>query len=219
MAEEAGTTPGAGADEGTLDVTGFSVSGEEVLPGKAEARTFSQDDLDRIVKDRLARQKSQFADYEDLKAKAARLDEVEAANLSELEKAQKAAADAAAELDRIRTEAQEARLTAAILAEVAKADRKVVDPEAALRLLDRSTLELGEDGVPTNTADAVDALLEARPFLVSSVGGSARGNADQGARKPGPTQLSREALASMKPDEINRARIEGRLNDVLAGKQ
>jgi len=205
MAEEA-VTPAEPVIEATPD------------PEPVEPRTFSQEDLDRIVKDRLARQKSQFGDYDDLKAKASKFDEIEEASRSELEKAQKAAADAAAERDKILTEVREARLTAAVLAEVAKTDRKVVDPEAALRLLDRSTLELGEDGVPTNTAEAVDALLEARPFLVGSAGGSARGNADQGARQGGVKQLSREALASMSPDEINQARREGRLDSVLAGK-
>lgn len=181
-----------------------------------EPRTFSQDELDRIVKDRLARQKSQFGDYDDLKAKAAKLDEIEEASRSELEKAQKAAADAAAERDTILAEAKEARLNAALMAEVAKADRKVVSPEAALRLLDRSTLELGEDGVPTNTAAAVDTLLETMPFLVAS--GGARGNADQGARQAGKEQLSRSALSEMTPDEINQARLDGRLENVLAGK-
>ena len=204
MAEEA-VTPAEPVIEATPD------------PEPAEPRTFSQEDLDRIVKDRLARQKSQFGDYDDLKAKALKFDEIEEASRSELEKAQKAAAEAVAERDKILTEAKETRLYAALLAEVAKTDRKVVDPEAAIQLLDRSTLELGEDGVPTNTAEAVDALLEARPFLVGS-GGSARGNADQGARQGGVKQLSREALASMSPDEINTARREGRLDSLLAGK-
>ena len=209
MAEETGTEQGAN-DEGT-----------QGTPGTQEpARTFSQEDVDRIVKERLARQKTQFADYEELKTKAAKHDEAEAAALSELEKAQKVAADAVAERDKIRAEAQEARLTAAILAEVAKTDRKVVDPEAALRLLDRSTLELGEDGVPTNTAQAVDALLEARPFLVAAGGSGTRGSADQGARKGnGPAQLSRDDLKGMKPEDIVKARREGRLLGVVSGTE
>lgn len=211
MAEDTGTGQGDG-DGGAGDGT----QGTQDAP-----RTFSQEDLDRIVKERLARQKTQFADYEDLKAKAAKLDEVEANNLSELEKAQKAAAEAVAERDKIQAEVKEARLTAAILAEVAKTDRKVVDPEAALRLLDRSTLELGEDGVPTNIAQAVDALLEARPFLVVSGGSGTRGSADQGARSGGSKveQLTREDLKSMKPEDIVAARREGKLLGVVSGTE
>lgn len=210
MAEDTGT--GTENDEQNDDGQGTS--------GNDTPRSFSQDDVDRIVKERLARQKSQFADYDELKGKAAKFDEIEEASRSELEKAQKVAADAVAERDKIMAEAKEARLTAAILAEVAKTDRKVVDPEAALRLLDRSTLELGEDGIPTNTAEAVDALLEARPFLVASAGGSGtRGSADQGARKSEPGQLSRKDLEGMKPEDVVKARREGRLAGVISGTQ
>lgn len=47
----------------------------------------SQDDLNRIISDRVAREKAKTADYGDLKAKAARLDEIEQANKTEAQKA------------------------------------------------------------------------------------------------------------------------------------
>lgn len=50
-------------------------------------RTFTQSELDAIVQDRLAREKSKYADYEELKTKATKLDEVEEAQKSELQKA------------------------------------------------------------------------------------------------------------------------------------
>lgn len=50
-------------------------------------KTVPQSEVDRIVKERLARQKEQhFADYDDLKAKAARLQEIEDANKTEAQK-------------------------------------------------------------------------------------------------------------------------------------
>lgn len=54
----------------------------------------TQEDLDRVLGDRLKRERAKFADYDELKAKAARLDELEAANKSELEKANERAAEA-----------------------------------------------------------------------------------------------------------------------------
>ena len=56
--------------------------------GKAtEAKTFTQEQVDSIVKERLARAKATPpADYDELKAKAARLDEIEDAQKSELER-------------------------------------------------------------------------------------------------------------------------------------
>ena len=71
--------------------------------GKPE-RTFTQDDLDKAVRDRLNREKAKYADYGDLKAKAEQYDELTAAQKTaeqraaeDLAKAQKAAADALAE--------------------------------------------------------------------------------------------------------------------------
>lgn len=71
--------------------------------GKPE-RTFTQDDLDKAVRDRLNREKAKYADYGDLKAKADQYDELTAAQKTaeqraadDLAKAQKAAADALAE--------------------------------------------------------------------------------------------------------------------------
>lgn len=47
----------------------------------------SQADLDAIIKERVARERKKFEDYDDLKAKASRLDQIEEANKSEVEKA------------------------------------------------------------------------------------------------------------------------------------
>lgn len=72
----------------------------------------SQEQLDGILKGRLARERekvaSKYADYDDLKAKAAKFDEAEAAGMSDLEKARKeigelkAAAAKRDEADRMR---------------------------------------------------------------------------------------------------------------------
>ncbi|MEU0492570.1 DUF4355 domain-containing protein [Nocardiopsis sp. NPDC006139] len=51
-------------------------------------RTFNQADVDRIVQQRLAREREQYADYEDVKAKAAELDKLREAEKTDLEKLQ-----------------------------------------------------------------------------------------------------------------------------------
>ena len=67
--------------------------------GNNEVRTFTQEDVDRIVTERLKRERMATADYEDLKAKAQKFDEMEEANKSELQKATDKAAALQAELD------------------------------------------------------------------------------------------------------------------------
>jgi hypothetical protein len=60
----------------------------------------SQDDLNRIITERVSRERSKFSDYDDIKAKAAKFDELDQANKSEIERAQErvAAAEKAAEV-------------------------------------------------------------------------------------------------------------------------
>ena len=92
-------------DDPSNEGGGGSDTGEQQQDdgGKPE-RTFTQDDLDKAVRDRLNREKAKFADYGDLKAKADQLDQLTAAQKTaeqraadDLAKAQKAAADALAE--------------------------------------------------------------------------------------------------------------------------
>lgn len=52
-----------------------------------QERTFTQTELDAIVRDRLAREKGKYADYDEIKAKALKFDEAEEANKTELQKA------------------------------------------------------------------------------------------------------------------------------------
>ena len=72
----------------------------------AEEKTFTQAELDAVVKDRLKREREKYADYDDLKAKATKFDEYEAANKSELEKANERANALQAELDGIKKKAE-----------------------------------------------------------------------------------------------------------------
>lgn len=176
----------------------------------------SQDQFDAMVKARINREREKYADYEDLKTKAAKLAELEAANLTELEKSQKRTADLERKAADAEARAQENLLRASVVAEAAR--KNVVDPDAVVALLDRSVLEFNEDGTPTNTAEAVDELLKAKPYLVGTVGG-ARGNADQGARQFSGNQLGDDALKSMSPEQIDKAHREGRFSELLGANR
>ena len=52
-----------------------------------ETKTFTQDELNAIVNDRLGRERAKYSDYDAMKAKAAKFDELEEANKTELQKA------------------------------------------------------------------------------------------------------------------------------------
>ena len=76
---------------------------------EGQTRTFTQEELNAIVGKRLAEEKSKFADYEDLKAKASKFDEMEEANKSELQKATERANALETELKGLK-KAEEVRL-------------------------------------------------------------------------------------------------------------
>ena len=67
-------------------------------PTPAEPQTFTQDDVNRIVAKRVAK----YADYDELKQKAAKFDEQVEAGKSELQKATEKASSLQAELDALK---------------------------------------------------------------------------------------------------------------------
>lgn len=164
FAPEAG---GEGAGEGG---TGAGAGGEglgnEGTPGagtEGAGTAFTQADVDRIVRDRLARQKAQFGDYDDLKTKAAEFDKIAESQKSELEKAQERATKAEAEAQATQERAQRLLTDASLQAAAAG---KLADP-TDVALIDRTAIEYGEDGAPTNVAALVDALIESKPHLAA----------------------------------------------------
>lgn len=142
-------------------------------------KTFTQEELDRIVADRIARERKKtdkFADYDDIKAKLSELEtaqeERKKAEMSETERL-------AAELEEARKKAQEAeeRGSSAITA----ANQRLINAEfkalarehnvpadrlaAALKLADLSAVTVDDEGSPQGVEDAVKALIEANPYL------------------------------------------------------
>lgn len=81
-----------------------------------DTKTFTQAELDAVVKDRLKREREKYSDYEDLKAKAAKFDEAEEANKTELQKVTERAKALEDELNGLK----EAEKLRAMRAEVAK---------------------------------------------------------------------------------------------------
>jgi hypothetical protein len=184
-------------------------------------KTFTQADVDRIVQERLARDRKERPsddEIKELRDKAKKYDDLEAQSKSELERERERAEKAEKEAEAARAEAKETRLKSAILAEAGKADRKVVDPEAILSLIDKKSLTLDDSGAPTNITEVMDALLEAKPYLVStgSTTTTRTGAADQGARggDGGKEQLA--STDGMSADEIAEAVADGRLDTYLS---
>lgn len=76
----------------------------QTVDNGGQEKTFTQAELDKIVQERVGRERAKFEGYDDLKAKAQKLDEMEEARKSELQKAQERADAAEAQLKKMQHE-------------------------------------------------------------------------------------------------------------------
>jgi len=138
-------------------------------------KTFTQADLDRLIDERLKRERSKFADYDDLKTKADKLAELEAQGKTETQKL----TDKLAETER-RAAAAEAR---AMRMEVAA--EKGLTASQAKRLVGESREDL--------EADADDLLKTFKPSGANGDGAAdGAGDGTGGTKPPGrPTEKLR----------------------------
>lgn len=141
-------------EDGTPDGGG---DGGEQPPGFKPPAT--QDEFDRMVANRLNRERQKFADYDELKEKAAKFDEADAASKSEVQRLQDQLADRDAKLADL---PKQARSEAIRFASKATA-KGFHDPEDALLFIEVDDLS---DGAAVD--QALDELAERKPHLLRS---------------------------------------------------
>ncbi|MDR7253716.1 hypothetical protein J2X46_002706 [Nocardioides sp. BE266] len=130
-----------------------------------DAKTFTQEQVNAMLAEQKRKSGEKFADYADLKAKAAKLDEIEAASASELEKAVKAATAEA-------TGAERARVSGILAAAEARAQasERFQNPATAVKLLDLSSVAVTDEGEVDGAAvkGLLDSLAESDPYLLKA---------------------------------------------------
>jgi multidrug efflux pump subunit AcrA (membrane-fusion protein) len=201
MADETTTTEQPETDNATAAGDGQGQAAPPV--------TFTQDQLDAIVKDRLERANAKITSdlmaelgIEDTATAKKTLAEAQAAKeaqMSELEKAQAdiaeaqaQAAQATTEAEAIKVQADEALLKAAIISQAGNFHK----PMQAWLLIDRSKIETQEDGTYKGIDEALKVLAETDPHLIKADG------------QPGPGTPTRA-----KPKSIAEKLIEGQKKD------
>jgi hypothetical protein len=145
---------------------------------KPETKTFTQEELDKIVADRIARERKKiekFADYDDLKTKASEyekaLEEKRLAELSAQERAEEIAKKFEAErneyakqLDELKSQAQREKIVNAFIKAAPGVNIPADRIDAALKLADLSAVNIGENGVE-GLEDVMNALVTNYSFL------------------------------------------------------
>jgi ribosomal protein L15 len=132
---------------------------------------------------------------------AAKLKEIEDAQLSEADKLKKAADEAAGKVTAAETRLRET-LTRL---EIERGARKlnIVDEDAAFRLLDASAIQYGDDGAPKNVQTLLEALVKAKPYLAGVEGGASGGGSSNPGRGRSGGDLTKADLAKMTPQQIS----------------
>jgi hypothetical protein len=146
--------------------------------------TLKQSELDQMIQDRALREtRSKYSDYDELKAKAEKLDAAESERKTEIERATEAAATA-----QKRAEAAEARelSTRRETAIMVEASKQGADTEIVLAVLANSEDIMVQDGKVLGVQAAVTQLLEDKPHL--KIGGAPprSGAAEFGGNDSGP---------------------------------
>ena len=169
--------------------------------------------------ERLARKDS------DRRAKAleAELDELRKGQMSEQERAVADAhkAGATEAIGKVQDRLFAAEVRAAAAGRVADTTL-LSDPDVARKLLGLEVVPVDSDGnIDTEAiSGAIDRMVTERPFLAAAAGATPppkpTGSADGGARGSStPSQFGRADLQSMTPEQITKAKADGRLNDLL----
>lgn len=155
----------------------------------------SQEDFDRMVQDRLQRERKKYEGFDEIKQKAEEFDKLQAANQSEQEKLQTALEAEKQRAAKLEDDLKTTRVTNAVVEHAEKLN--LADPRAAARLVNRSDLEYDDDGTPK--ADSVKAaltkLVEEYPILKGS---RFQGGGDGGARGNGSGSTSMNDLIRQK---------------------
>lgn len=165
--------------------------GTQPTPQPEPSKTFTQEQVNNWLADDRRKTLAKFADYDDLKAKAAKFDEIEAQNATELDKAiKKADSEARADM----SAKTNLRLIGAEV-KAAAAAAKFNDPaDAVIQLREKfGGIKVTDDGEIDEAA--VKALIEQlaadKPYLVKADNGRPQPLPGQGHHQP-PVNAGRD---------------------------
>lgn len=198
-------------------------------PATTPADEFDRDRAMATIHAQREKEKQLKAELAEAKKAADRLAEIEAAQMTEQEKAVKRAEEA----EKLAAAAMEQMRTGLLLAELAKPEHGIVDAEAAAALI--TGVEYDDHGRPTNATDRITALLEAKGFLKATGAAAAtvaKPTINSGAGTtpaPGPNLLPEEVQMAeklgMSPEryaalkEVRNAADYQKLSDQAAAAQ
>lgn len=148
----------------------------------------------------------------------ARLKAFEDAQLSDSEKAQREFEETRTRADKNENRARELEVKYQLALAATNPENNIGDVKAAIKLIDRDTLEFDGNGNITNLQDALETLKAEYPSVVASNKPSAphTGNTNP-AKTPSAKKYTHADIKKMSPEKIVELQVAGELNHLLSG--
>ena len=187
-----------------------------------KVKTFTEDEVNEIIKKRLERERKKYADYDDLKAqleqfrqaeeerKRAEMTELERYK-ADLEKALNERQTFEQELAKLRESIKQERIKNAFITAATNANIAYIDD--AYRLADLSAVTIDEDGNVVGMEDVIKALVEHKPFLLAQAKKEPKPIGESTNPKNDKSDKSAEQLLR---EAAEKARRTGRPEDLAA---
>ena len=154
-------------EEGTLD---SDITNAPEPIETAPERQFTQAEVNKITselrRDLTRKTSEKFSDYDDLKARAAKADELEQAQLSESERLTARLQEAEKRAIAASDQASAAMIASEV--KVRAVEMGIIDPDAAFVLMDRTNVQYSAENGVSGVEDSLTSLLESRPWLRST---------------------------------------------------
>lgn len=193
---------------------------EEKPDATPAPKTFTQDEVNAYMGKVRAEERGKYTDYERLKERAKVADQLESANLSAKDKADRAAA----EWQRKAVDAEARAADTAIRAEIkVKAmSQGAIDPDAVVALIDRNGISYSDESGVQGVTEALSLLLDAKPYLraVTAKPSAPNLNTKDGKPAPAAPQLTdaQRNVAHRLYSELNHTDAEIKYSKGLAPK-
>lgn len=184
---------GGGSGEGSAAETTT-----ETISDDLDTETFDADRAKKLIDKLRGEVKTGRQSAKELEAAKTRLTELERAQMTEADRIKADAADKGEKLTAAEAALRQERIER--LVERSARKLNVVDEDAALRLLDHSKIEFGEDGVPKNIDALLGQLVKDKPYLVAQEARS--GGSPALPNRSSAGALTMDQIKNMTPQQV-----------------
>lgn len=200
---------------------------EEVIvtEPKEETKTLTQEQVDEVVAKRLERERKKYEDYDDIKAKLVTFEQAEEERkkqeMTEVERLQVEKDEAAKkaiealELAQKAKEKANARILNTEIKSIARS-LNANDPNDVLALLDKSEINIDEEGNIQGVESAVETLKVSKPWMFKQAIGVDASSGANPATNPKASELTalEKELAETKAEALKNPKLAGKVTQL-----